>query len=80
VLKRIVMQLGLGLGFGIAGTLAFDRIFTDPATAAVSRVRVADPLFMALIIAAIATVAIVACFVPLRRAMKLDPIEALRTT
>lgn len=80
VLKRVLMQLGLGLGFGIAATLAFDRAFTDPATAAVERVRVADPMFMALIIVAIAMVAVVACLAPLRRAVKLDPVDALRST
>jgi hypothetical protein len=80
VLKRVLTQLGLGLASGIAGTIAFDRAFTDPAIAAAERVRVTDPIFMALIIVAIAAVAIVACFVPLRRAVKLDPIEALRST
>jgi ABC-type antimicrobial peptide transport system permease subunit len=79
VLKRVLIQLGLGLAFGIVGTIAFDRVFTDPATAAVARVRMTDPIVMALIIVAIATVAVVACFAPLRRAVKLDPVEALRT-
>ena len=80
VLKRVLTQLALGLGFGIAATLAFDRLFNDPATAAVARVRMTDPVAMSLIIVAIAAIAVVACFAPLRRAVKLDPIEALRTT
>jgi putative ABC transport system permease protein len=80
VLKRVLTQLGLGLVFGIAGTIAFDRAFTDPAIAAVQRVRMTDPIVMAVIMLAIAAIAVVACFAPLRRAMKLDPIEALRST
>jgi predicted permease len=80
VLKRVLTQLGLGLAVGVAGTIAFDRAFTDPAIAAVERVRVTDPVFMALIMAAIAAIAVTACVAPLRRAMKLDPIEALRMT
>ncbi|HEY7188356.1 MAG TPA: ABC transporter permease [Vicinamibacterales bacterium] len=80
VLKRVLTQLALGLGFGIAATLAFDRLFSDPATAAVSRVHMTDPVVMTLIILAIAAIAIVACFAPLRRAVNLDPVEALRTT
>jgi putative ABC transport system permease protein len=80
VLKRVLTQLGLGLALGIAGTLAFDRAFTDPAIAAVERVRVTDPIFMALIMVAIAAIAVAACVAPLRRAVKLDPIKALRVT
>ena len=80
VLKRVLAQLTLGLGFGIAATLAFDRVFNDPATAAVERVHMTDPMVMSLIILAIASIAVAACFAPLRRAVKLDPVDALRTT
>ena len=38
-----------------------------------------DPIVMALIIVAIAAIAVAACFAPLRRAVKLDPVEALPT-
>jgi len=79
VLRRVLMQLAIGLGVGIAGTMAFDRAFTDPATAALGRVRMTDPIVIAIVILAIAMIAVVACAVPLRRAVKLDPVEALRT-
>jgi putative ABC transport system permease protein len=78
VLRRVLTQLALGLGFGIAGTLAFDRLFTDPASAAAARVQMTDPLFMTVVVLAIAAVAVVACMVPIRRAATIDPIEALR--
>ena len=41
--------------------------------------RMTDPIVMALIIVAIAAIAVAACFAPLRRAVKLDPVEALPT-
>ena len=78
VLRRVLRQLALGLTFGIIGTFLFDRAFTDPATAAVSRVQLTDPLFMALVVVAIAVVAVIACLVPIRRAATIDPLEALR--
>src|SRR4029453_1980653 len=79
VLKRVLTQLGLGVAVGIVGTMAFDRAFNDPATAAVERVHMTDPVVMVLIIVAIAAIAVAACFAPLRRAVKLDPVEALRS-
>ena len=79
VLRRVLTQLALGLGFGIAGTLAFDRLFTDPAIAAAARVRMTDPVYMTLIVVAIAAVAVLACVVPIRRAATIDPVEALRS-
>jgi len=79
VLRRVSTPLAIGLGFGIAGTLMFDRAFTDPATAAVSRVRIADPIFMTIVVVAIAAAAVGACMVPIRRATSIDPVEALRT-
>jgi hypothetical protein len=79
VLRRVLRQLALGLAFGIVGTFLFDRAFTDPAIAAVSRVQLSDPLFMAFIGVAIAVVAVIACMVPIRRAATIDPIEALRS-
>ena len=78
VLRRVLTQLAIGLGFGIAGTLAFDRAFTDRSIAAIESVRVTDPIFMTLIIFAIAAIAVVACIVPIRRAVSVDPVEALR--
>jgi ABC-type antimicrobial peptide transport system permease subunit len=79
VLRRVLTQLAFGLGFGIAGTLAFDRLFTDPAIAAAARVRMTDPVYMTLIVVAIAAVAVLACVVPIRRAATIDPVEALRS-
>jgi putative ABC transport system permease protein len=80
VLRRVLTQLAFGLAFGIAGTLAFDRAFTDRSIAAVEGVRVTDPIFLALVILSLAGIAVVACLVPIRRAASTDPVEALRST
>jgi putative ABC transport system permease protein len=77
VLRRVLTQLSVGLGVGIACTLAFDRAFNDPATQA--GVRMTDPLVLALIMLSIVAIAVVACLVPIRRAVSLDPVEALRS-
>ena len=39
-----------------------------------------DPGALALIVLAIVVVAVVACLVPIRRAARVDPIEALRAS
>ena len=79
VLRRVLTQLGVGLAVGILCTLAWDRIFNDPANDAVQNVRMTDPSVLAVIILSIIAVAVAACLVPIRRAATLDPVEALRS-
>jgi putative ABC transport system permease protein len=78
VLRRVLMQLAAGLALGLVGTLAFDRLFNDPGNQPASVVSMMDLGALALIILSILVVALVACLAPIRRAMRVDPLTALR--
>jgi putative ABC transport system permease protein len=75
VLKRGLFQLGLGLTFGLAGGFFAGRALP-------SRILVqttaTDPWTFIAITVLLSLVAITACVVPARRAMRVDPLVALR--
>jgi predicted permease len=75
VLRRGLIQLGLGLALGLAGGYFAGRALP-------SRILVqttaTDPLTFAAITAILSIVAVAACIVPARRAMRVDPMIALR--
>jgi putative ABC transport system permease protein len=63
-----------GIAIGAAGALALTRLvekflFATPVT---------DPVTYVLVPAVLVAVALLACYIPARRAMRLDPISALR--
>jgi putative ABC transport system permease protein len=78
VLRRVLTQLAYGLAAGLVAVQGYDRVFNAPVDAATATVRMNDPLPLALIAVSIVAVAVVACLVPIRRATRVDPIEALR--
>lgn len=78
VIRRVLTQLSIGLALGLVGALAFDRLFSDPTTRAVSRVHMMDPIALLAIVLSIAAVAVIACLIPIRRAARVDPLVALR--
>lgn len=78
VLSSTSMSVGAGLASGIVLSLTFDRLIERwmPET---SRGPVAgDPFVIAGVTILLITVALLACFVPARRAAAVDPMEALR--
>ena len=81
--RRSVLQLvvgdgmrlaAIGIALGIAGALALTRLMTD----LLYGVRPTDPITFVVVSAALGTASLVACYVPARRAMNIDPIVALR--
>ena len=64
----------LGLGLGLAGALAFGRLLS----AMLYGVGAGDPWTLVAVSAVLAAVAVAACLVPARRALRVDPVTALR--
>ena len=75
---RLVVRQGMtlalvGIGVGIAGALGLTRLIAN----LLFGVQAADPLTFAAISLLLAFVALLACYLPARRAARLDPMKAL---
>jgi predicted permease len=76
---RLVMGFGtrlviLGIGAGTVGALALTRLMTG----LLFEVSPSDPLTFSIVAALLTLVSLVACYIPTRRAMRVDPVMALR--
>jgi predicted permease len=74
VTRRAAMQLGVGIALGLAGALGAGELLQGLLTGVGSR----DPLTLIGVPVVMIAVSLVACVVPARRAMRLDPVAALR--
>jgi putative ABC transport system permease protein len=78
VLRLIVSQgfklVLLGLGIGLVGAYALTRVISSLLFGVTSK----DPLTFASVAVLLALVALLACYIPARRATRLDPLHALR--
>ena len=76
---RLVMGQGVkltlvGVAIGVAGALALTRLMA----ALLYGVTARDPLTFVAVASLLVAVALIACFIPARRAMRVDPMVALR--
>jgi predicted permease len=71
---RGIRLAGIGLGIGLAIAFVLARLLSS----LVYGVSATDPLIFAVVPALLAIVALAACYVPARRAMRVDPMVALR--
>ncbi|HET6216384.1 MAG TPA: ABC transporter permease [Acidobacteriaceae bacterium] len=74
VLNQVMVLAGLGIAFGIAGALALTRLLEGY----LYRVKPTDPFTLAAACAVLAIAAILASYLPARRAASVDPMQALR--
>jgi putative ABC transport system permease protein len=78
ILKLVFLQgiapLGIGLLVGLAGSLAATRVLKSELV----RVSPSDPITLAIASCVLVLSAMIGCFIPARRAMRVDPVIALR--
>ncbi|MGB6875164.1 MAG: ABC transporter permease [Candidatus Acidiferrales bacterium] len=78
VLRMVVGQgmalAALGLAIGVAGALEATQLIASQ----LYGVKPADPVVLAVVVALLGLVALLACYIPARRAARVDPLVALR--
>jgi predicted permease len=74
ILKQGLLLTLIGIAAGLAGALALTRVMTG----LLFGVDVTDPITFVTIMLLLAVVSLMACFIPARRATKVDPIRSLR--
>ena len=78
ILKMVLVQSGRLIAAGIVAGIAFALVLTRMMESLLYGVSSADPATFAATSVFLAAVALVACYVPARRAMRVDPMVALR--
>ena len=82
VLKRGAALAGIGVGAGTVAALIVTRLMASISvekSSIIYGVRPWDPLTMIGVIVVLMCVALLACYVPARRAASVDPMRALRS-
>jgi ABC-type antimicrobial peptide transport system permease subunit len=74
VLKKAAVLIATGAAVGIAVAVGVTRFLTT----FLYGVKAGDPITLLAVAALLAVVALAACYIPARRATKVDPLVALR--
>jgi ABC-type antimicrobial peptide transport system permease subunit len=74
VLRQGLALAGLGLALGLAAAAAGTRLLTTM----LFRVRPNDPVVYLAVALLLGIVALAACYIPARRASRIDPLAAIR--
>ena len=74
VLRQGLLLTLIGIGVGLAGSLALSRVMSG----LLYGVGASDPATFAAIVVLLAVVALIACYIPARRATRVDPLIALK--
>jgi putative ABC transport system permease protein len=74
VLRHALTLAALGMGIGLAGALALSRAISGM----LFGLSPSDPATLGGVAALLAAVALLASYIPARRATRVDPVEALR--
>ncbi len=75
IMRQGVLQTAFAIGIGVLLALGIGRVLAQM----LYRVSPADPIALAVSCLLLATAALLACFLPARRAMRVSPMTALRT-
>src|SRR5207253_8308860 len=74
VLKQGLLLTTVGIGIGLGGALLLTRLISG----LLFGVAATDPMTFAAIVVLLAVVSLIACYIPARRATRVDPLVGLR--
>lgn len=74
VVRQGLMPVAIGLGAGIVAALAIGRVISG----LLFGVKLFDPITLGAVVAVLAAVSALACYIPAMRATRADPLRALR--
>jgi putative ABC transport system permease protein len=74
MIRRGLLLIGLGIVFGLAAALALTKLMQS----LLWGITATDPLTFGAVVMMLATVSLLACYVPARRALTMEPTVVLR--